>query len=97
MDNTVHLTAVDFTIGEHIAPLAVPPQRMRRRRRPSLASTIKQAKRGGADRVEVDPHTGRFVIPLAGNALGEPAAEPNGGSNELEDWIATHADQAKRP
>jgi hypothetical protein len=69
----------------------------RRQRRPSLASTIKQAKRGGADRVEVDPRTGRFVIPLAGNALGEPAAEPNGGSNELEDWIATHADQAKRP
>ncbi len=68
-----------------------------RQRRPSLASTIKQAKRGGADRVEVDPRTGRFVIPLAGSALGEPAAEPNGGSNELEDWIATHADQAKRP
>ena len=67
------------------------------RRRPSLASTIKQAKRGGADRVEVDPRTGRFVIPLAGSALGEPAAEPSGGSNELEDWIATHADQAKRP
>ena len=86
---------IDDAIALARAPEPAPGRR--RQRRPSLASTIKQAKRGGADRVEVDPRTGRFVIPLAGSALGEPAAEPGGGSNELEDWIATHADQAKRP
>jgi hypothetical protein len=65
----------------------------RRHRRPSLASTIKQAKRGGADRVEVDLRSGRIVIPLAAAAPGESAA--NAGSDELEDWISKHADEAK--
>ena len=68
----------------------------RRQRRPPLASTFKKAaKRGGADRVEIDPRSGRIVIPLTGAAAGEPSA--NGGSNELENWIAKHADKIKGP
>jgi hypothetical protein len=74
-------------------PSLEPPQRRRPRRR-FLESTIKQAKRGGADRVEIDPRDGRIVIRLTG-APGEPVAEPNGGSNELEDWIAKHEDKIK--
>jgi hypothetical protein len=87
MDNTVHLTAVGFTGGEH----AVPPRAARRQR--ALASVVKAAKRAGADRVEIDPRSGRIVIPLAGAAPGESAT--NAGSNELEDWILKHADEAK--
>src|SRR5271166_5096948 len=101
MDNTVNLTAVG--LGEHTANLTAvglgehtaPPRAAHRQRRPTLASTFKAAKRAGADRVEIDPRSGRIVIPLAGAAPGESAA--NAGSDELEDWISKHADQAKRP
>jgi hypothetical protein len=91
MDNTVHLAAVGLTVGEHVAQ----PRAARRRRRPTLTSTVKIAKRAGADRVEIDPRSGRIVISLAGAAPGESAA--NAGSGELEDWIAKHADKIKRP
>jgi hypothetical protein len=91
MDNTVHLAAVGFTVGEHAAP----PKAERQPRRRTLASTVKAAKRAGADRVEIDPRSGRIVIPLAGATPGESAA--NTGSQELEDWISKHADQAKGP
>jgi hypothetical protein len=90
MDNTVHLTALGFTIGEHAAP----PRAARRQRQLTLTSTVKAAKRAGADRVEIDPRSGRIVIPFAGAAPGESAAA---GSNELDDWISKHADQAKGP
>jgi hypothetical protein len=89
MDNTVNLTAVG--LGEHTAP----PRAARRRRPPSLASAVKAAKRAGADRVEIYPRSGRIVIPLAGAAPGESAADA--GNDELEDWISKHADQAKGP
>jgi hypothetical protein len=91
MDNAVHLTAVGFTVGEHAAP----PRAARRQHPPTLPSAIKAAKRAGADRVEIDPRSGRIVIPLAGTAPGESAADAD--SNELEDWISKHADQAKGP
>jgi len=45
MDNTVHLTAVGFKIGEQAVPPAAPSQPMRRQRRPTLASAVKAAKR----------------------------------------------------
>jgi hypothetical protein len=91
MDNTVHLTALGFTIGEHAAP----QRAARRQRRPPLASTFKAAKRAGADRVEIDTRSGRIVVPFSGAAPGESTA--NSGSNELEDWITKHADKIKRP
>jgi hypothetical protein len=91
MDNTVHLTALGFTIGEHAAP----QRAARRQRRPPLASTFKAAKRAGADRVEIDTRSGRIVVPFSGAAPGESAA--NSGSDELEDWISKHADKIKRP
>jgi hypothetical protein len=90
MDNTVHLTALGFTIGEHAAP----PRAARRQCQLTLTSTVKAAKRAGADRVEIDPRSGRIIIPFAGAAPGESAAA---GSNELDDWISKHADQAKGP
>ena len=101
MDNTVNLTAVG--LGEHTANLTAvglgehtaPPRAAHRQRRPTLASTFKAAKRAGADRVEIDPRSGRIVIPLTGAAPGESAADA--GSDELQDWISKHADQAKRP
>jgi hypothetical protein len=89
--NTVHLTAVGLSVGEHAAP----PTPTRRQRRTTIASAVKAAKRGGADRVEIDPRSGRIVIPLTSAASEEPAA--NGGSDELEDWIAKHADKIKGP
>jgi hypothetical protein len=100
VDNTVNLTAVG--LGEHTANLtavglgehAAPPRAARRQCPPTLASTFKAAKRAGADRVEIDPRSGRIVIPFSGAAPGESAAAD---SNELEDWISKHADQAKGP
>jgi hypothetical protein len=101
MDNTVNLTAVGLGVhtanltavglGEHTAP----PRAARRLRPPTPATALKAAKRAGADRVEIDPRSGRIVISLAGAAPGESAA--NAGGDELEDWISKHADQAKGP
>jgi hypothetical protein len=90
---TAERADLEARIEAAIQAARVPEPAPRRHRRPSLASTIKQAKRGGADRVEVDPRSGRIVIPLAGAAPGESAA--NAGSDELEDWISKHADEAK--
>jgi hypothetical protein len=89
MDSTIHLEAVGFTIGERAAP----SRAVRLQRRPTLASALKAAKRAGADRVEIDPRTGRIVVPLA--ASGESAADS--GRDELEDWISKHAGQVKGP
>jgi hypothetical protein len=75
--------------GEHAAA----PVPTRRQTQPMILSAIKAAKRGGADRVEVDPQSGRIVIPLTSAASKEPAAN----ADELEDWIAKHADKIKRP
>jgi hypothetical protein len=99
MDNTVNLTAVG--LGQHTANLTAvglgehtaPPRAARRLHPLTLASAVKVAKRVGADRVEIDPRSGRIVIPLAGATPGESVA--NAGSDELEDWISKHADQAK--
>jgi hypothetical protein len=96
--NTVPLTAVGLTVGEHAAP----PTPTRRQSRTTIASAVttiasavKAAKRGGADRVEIDPRSGRIVIPLTSAA--SEASPANGGNDELEDWIAQHADKIKGP
>jgi hypothetical protein len=77
--------------GEHAAP----PAPARRQRQTTMVSVVKAAKRGGADRVEIDPRSGRIIIPLTGAAAEEPSA--NGGNDELENWIAKHADKIKGP
>jgi hypothetical protein len=68
----------------------------RRQRRPSLASTIKQAKRGGADRVEVDPRTGRFVIPLTGNDAAEAGEGDTDGENPWDEVLPGGANAARK-
>jgi hypothetical protein len=69
----------------------------RRHRRPSLASTIKQAKRGGADRVEVDPRTGRFVIPLAGKGAAEASEPDTEGENPWDEVLPGGVNAARKP
>jgi hypothetical protein len=78
------------------APRAPEPA-PRRHRRPSLASTIKQAKRGGADRVEVDPHTGRFVIPLAGKGAAEASEPDTEGENPWDEVLPGGVNAARKP
>jgi hypothetical protein len=89
--NTVHLTAVSLTVGNDAAPPRLTPGRFRS----MVASLVKGAKRGGADRVEIDTQSRRIIIPLTGAASEEPSA--NGNSDELDDWIAKHADKIKEP
>lgn len=68
------LTALDLVIG---APTAPKP----RRRRRSLASTLKAARKAGAGHVEIIDD--KVVIPLA----GEPAKGGIGaGSLEQNEW-----------
>ena len=71
---------LDVALGTKFAPA------LRRQRRPSLASTIKQAKRGGADRVEVDQRTGRYVIGLAGASADDNGVE-HGERNEWDEVL----------
>jgi hypothetical protein len=82
MSATHHLIALDLVIG---------PQPKRRQRKPSPATTLKRLLKAGI------AATGATVAPdgSVSVALGEPATQPNGSGNELEDWIAKHADQAK--
>lgn len=71
-DSNVHqLTAVDLVVGTSAAP-------KHRRRRRSLASTLKAARKAGAGHVELTED--KVVIALA----GEPA-EPQ-GSPDRNEW-----------
>jgi hypothetical protein len=78
-----NLTALGFVIGA---------QPKRRRREPSPVAIIKRLLRAGiaATSATIAPDGSVSV------ALGEPAAQPTGGGDELEDWVAKHADKAKR-
>jgi hypothetical protein len=74
-----HMTALDLVIG------AQPKRRPRKR---SFASTLKAARKAGADRVEILDN--KIVIPLA----SEPAkpkststAAPDSGANEWDDVL----------
>jgi hypothetical protein len=82
MSATHHLTALDLVIGA---------QPKRRQRKPSLVATIKRLLRAGIAVI------GATVSPdgSVSVALSEPATQSDGGANELEDWIANHANQAK--
>ncbi len=62
------------------APVPVPSRRQRKR---SFASTLKAARRAGADRVIVDG-----VVIVLSPASTVPA-ESNG--NEFDEWMAKHA------
>jgi hypothetical protein len=78
-----HLTALGFVIGA---------QPKRRRHKPSPVAIIKRLLRAGiaATSATFAPDGSVSV------ALGEPAPQPTAGGDELEDWIAKHADKAKR-
>jgi hypothetical protein len=82
MSATDHMTALDLVVGA---------QPKLRRRKPSLVATIKRLLRAGiaTTSATLAPDGSVSVV------LGERAAQPTGGGNELEDWIAKHADQAK--
>jgi hypothetical protein len=95
MGNTVHLTAVGFEIGEQAAPPAAPLQPTRQRRRPTLASAVKAAKRAGADRVEIDPRNGRIVIPLTGN--GAESESDTDGENPWDVVLPGGRNAARKP
>jgi hypothetical protein len=73
-----HLTGCDLIVG---AP-AAPPKR--RPRKPSLASTLKAARKAGADHVEIID--GKIVIALA----GEPVKPTGNGarSPDRNEWDA---------
>jgi hypothetical protein len=62
-----HITACDLVIGAH-------PERQRKRRRRSLASTLKAARKAGAGHVELVGN--KVVIALAGEP-SEPAKSPD--------------------
>jgi hypothetical protein len=83
MSATDHMTALDLVVG------ARPKLRQRK---PSLVATIKRLLRAGitATSATLAPDGSVSVV------LGERAAQPTAGGNELEDWIAKHADKAKR-
>jgi len=83
MSATDHMTAVDLVVGA---------QPKLRQRKPSLVATIKRLLRAGiaATSATLAPDGSVSVV------LGERAAQPTGGGNELEEWIAKHADKAKR-
>jgi hypothetical protein len=82
MSATDHMTALDLMVGA---------QPKLRQRKPSLVATIKRLLRAGiaTTSATLAPDGSVSVV------LGERAAQPTGGGNELEDWIAKHADQAK--
>jgi hypothetical protein len=82
MSATDHMTALDLVVGA---------QPKFRQRKPSLVATIKRLLRAGiaTTSATLAPDGSVSVV------LGERAAQPTGGGNELEDWIAKHADQAK--
>jgi hypothetical protein len=73
-----HLTALDLVIGAQLK---------RRPRKPSFASTLKAARKAGADRVEIVDS--KIVIALA----SEPAkpmgtgTAPDAGANEWDDVL----------
>jgi hypothetical protein len=78
--NVNHLTSCDLIVG---AP-AAPPKR--RPRKPSLASTLKAARKAGADHVTI----GEIVIALAGETAkptGNSTAAPDTGANEWDDVL----------
>jgi hypothetical protein len=84
MSATDHMTALDLVVGA---------QPKLRQRKPSLVATIKRLLRAGiaATSATLAPDGSVSVV------LGERAAQPTGGGgNELEEWIAKHADKAKR-
>jgi hypothetical protein len=83
MPATDHLIALDLVTGA---------QPKRRRRKPSSVAIIKRVLRAGiaATSATFAPDGSVSV------ALGEPAPQPIGGGDELDDWIAKHTDKAKR-
>jgi hypothetical protein len=75
-----HLTALDLVIGA---------QPKRRPRKPSFASTLKAARKAGADRVEMVD--GKIVIALASEPAkpkGAGTAAPDTGANEWDDVLS---------
>jgi hypothetical protein len=79
--STVHpLIAHDLVIAGGAPPLR------RRPRKPSLASTLKAARKAGADHVTI----GEIVIALAGETAkptGNGTAAPNTDANEWDDVL----------
>jgi len=78
--NVNHLTSCDLIVGAPAAPTK------RRPRKPSLASTLKAARKAGADYVTI----GEIVIALAGKTAkptDNRTAAPDTGANEWDDVL----------
>ena len=79
MPTPVHMTALDLVVGA---------QSKRRPRKPSFASTLKAARKAGADRVEILDN--KIVIPLASDPAkpkSTSTAAPDSVANEWDDLL----------
>jgi hypothetical protein len=63
-----------------------PPRTANRFRERELARVVRAAKKGGGERVEIDPKTGRYFVILAKS--GERVAD-----NEVETWLSKQQGQ----
>jgi hypothetical protein len=89
------LPYIPHTLAQVLANSTLPPalvvvevQSKRRQRKPTLARAIQEAKKAGVN-------VATAILGVDGSvslAFGEPTKPPG---NELDEWIASHADPAK--